>query len=214
MRPDARRVARDGGEAGPAPRGGQPPSDDAGRPPRQGADVVRIGVTVGLGSRAESTIDGLAERAAALEGMGFDSIWMPTAFGMDALIAIAAFGRSTTRVELGTAVVPTFPRHPVVMAQQALTVQSAVGGRFTLGIGLSHETMITDTLGIPFERPARHLREYLAVLSPLVRGEPVRHDGEVYRVDAAVTVAAAPVPVIVAALGPVMLELAGTVADG
>jgi F420-dependent oxidoreductase-like protein len=176
---------------------------------------VKIGITVGLGARAERTIDGLADRARHLEDVGFDSIWMPTAFGMDALTAIAAFGRSTTRVELGTAVVPTFPRHPVVMAQQALTTQSAVGGRFTLGIGLSHKVMVEDGLGIPYERPAAHMREYLAVLAPLLAGQPVRVEGELYRVEAAVTVAdAAPVPLVVAAMGPAMLALAGRLADG
>jgi F420-dependent oxidoreductase-like protein len=176
---------------------------------------VRIAITVGLGSRAERTVDGLAERAARLEALGVAGIWMPTAFGMDALTALAAFGRATSRVELGTAVVPTFPRHPVVMAQQALTAQSALGGRFTLGIGLSHKVMVEDALGIPYERPVAHLREYLSVLVPLLAGEPAKVDGDVFRVDAAVTVEGVDrVPLVLAAMGPAMLRLAGEAADG
>ncbi|MGH7859220.1 MAG: TIGR03564 family F420-dependent LLM class oxidoreductase, partial [Candidatus Binatia bacterium] len=108
--------------------------------------------------------------------------------------------RSTSRIEVGTAVVPTYPRHPVVMAQQALTVQSALGGRFTLGI--------------PFERPVRHMREYLEVVLPLVRGEAAALDGELYKVRARVGVRTDPVPVVIAALGPRMLEVAGELVDG
>jgi F420-dependent oxidoreductase-like protein len=142
-------------------------------------------------------------------------MWMPNAFGMDAITALVAAGMGTERIEIGTAVVPTFPRHPVVMAQQALTAQAALGGRFTLGIGLSHKVMMEDAMGIPYERPAAHMREYLSVLVPLLRGEPVSFHGEQYNVETAVAVAeAATVPVVVAALGPAMLRLAGQFADG
>lgn len=82
---------------------------------------MRIGITVGLGARAERTISGLIDRAGEVERVGFDSLWMPAAFSFDAITALVAVGRETSRIELGTAVVPTFPRHPVVMAQQALT---------------------------------------------------------------------------------------------
>src|SRR5687767_11883005 len=103
---------------------------------------MRIAITVGLGSRSESTIDGLVDRIKDAEARGFPSVWMTNAFGFDAITALSAAGRETSAIEMGTAVVPTYPRHPVVMAQQALTTQSASGGRFTLGIGLSHATMI------------------------------------------------------------------------
>ena len=108
---------------------------------------MRIAITAGLGARSETTIDGLAERAQELEARGFAGMWLPNAFGFDAITALAAAGRSTTRIEIGTAVVPTFARHPVVMAQQALTAQDALKGRFTLGIGLSHKVMMEDQLG-------------------------------------------------------------------
>lgn len=176
---------------------------------------MKISVTVGLGARNESTVHGIVARVQELEAAGFAGAWMPTAFGMDALTALAAAGVQSNSMALGTAVVPTFPRHPVVMAQQALTLQSAVGGRFTLGIGLSHKVMMDDALGIPYEQPARHMREYLAVLAPLLRGEAASFHGSIYNVETPVTVpGAAPVPLVVAALGPVMLKLAGEFADG
>ncbi len=176
---------------------------------------MRIGITVGLGSRSEATIDGLVDRVRDAEARGLESVWMTNAFGFDAITALSAAGRETKTIEMGTAVVPTYPRHPVVMAQQALTAQSASGGRFTLGIGLSHATMIDNTLGIPFERPVRHMREYLEVLMPILEGEPADVSGELYRVRARV---AAPtdqrVGVVVAALGPQMLKVTGELADG
>ncbi len=175
---------------------------------------MKIGITVGLGARAESTIDGLVERAGQIEASGLAGMWMPVAFGMDPMTALAIAGRATTDIELGTAVVPTFPRHPVVMAQQALTAQAALGGRFTLGIGLSHEVMMSDALGLSYARPASHLREYLAVLGPLLNGQPVSFQGAEYQVEATVTIDSPPVPVLVAALGSVVLGLAGTYTDG
>jgi F420-dependent oxidoreductase-like protein len=176
---------------------------------------MRVGITVGLGSRAERTIEGLTSLVADAEERGFHSAWMTNAFAFDAMTALASVAVATSRIELGTAVVPTYPRHPVVMAQQALTVQSASDGRFTLGVGLSHESMISGALGLAFERPARHMREYLETMGPLLRGEPAKVDGEIYRVNANVGISGVPpVPVVVAALGPRMLEVAGMLADG
>jgi F420-dependent oxidoreductase-like protein len=130
------------------------------------------------------------------------------------MTALTAAARETSSVGLGTAVVPTYPRHPVVMAQQALTTQSASAGRFTLGIGLSHKVMVTDALGLPFESPAQHMREYLEVLMPLLEGRAASVSGDIYRVIAQVTVDSPAVPVVLAALGPVMLRLAGSLTDG
>lgn len=176
---------------------------------------MRMGITVGLGARSEGTIDGVIERIKDAEARGFTSVWMTNAFSFDAITALSAAGRETSKVELGTAVVPTYPRHPVVMAQQALTAQSSSGGRFTLGIGLSHKVMISDSLGLDFERPAQHMREYLSVMVPLLNKEPVSLQGELYSVRAQVGVGdVAPVPVVVAALGPKMLEIAGAMAAG
>jgi 5,10-methylenetetrahydromethanopterin reductase len=140
---------------------------------------------------------------------------MANIFGLDAINALALVGRETARIELGTAVVPTYPRHPFAIAQQALTTQAASRGRFALGIGLSHKLVIEDMLGMSYAKPARHMREYLAVLAPLLRGEGVQFKGEQYRVAAALQVPGATrVPLLVAALGPAMLRLTGEHADG
>jgi len=124
-------------------------------------------------------------------------------------------GRETERIELGTAVVPTYPRHPTVMAGQALTVQDASNGRFSLGIGLSHKMVIEDSFGLDYSRPIPHTREYLTVLNGLLCGERVQFEGELFKVSAQVGVAGATKPpVLVAALGPDMLRLCGRLADG
>jgi len=176
---------------------------------------MRIGVMVGATGGPDGELDGLVARAQQLEARGFHSIWMAHIFGLDAITALAIAGRETSRIELGTAVVPSYPRHPVAVAQQCLTAQAACGGRFVFGVGLSHQVVIEDLLGMSYEKPARHMREYMAVLGPLLRGEPVKFAGEQYRVNAAVQVpGAAPVPVVIAALGDHMLKIAGQTSDG
>ena len=103
----------------------------------------------------------------------------------------------------------------MAMAQQCLTAQAASNGRFVLGVGLSHKLVIEDMMGLSYEKPARHMREYLQALTPLLRGEPVKFEGEQYRVTAAFQVPGAkPVPVLIAALGDHMLKIAGNTADG
>ncbi|HVR29873.1 MAG TPA: TIGR03564 family F420-dependent LLM class oxidoreductase [Thermoanaerobaculia bacterium] len=176
---------------------------------------MRIGIMAGATQGSEAALDGLLDKAARVEGQGFAALWMANIFGLDAITTLAIAGTRTARIELGTAVVPTYPRHPVAMAQQALTAQAACGGRFVLGIGLSHRIVIEDMFGLSFEKPARHMREYLEVLQPLLRGEEVRYQGELFRVAAqfAVPGTSAP-PVLVAALGPQMLALTGRLADG
>jgi 5,10-methylenetetrahydromethanopterin reductase len=177
---------------------------------------MRIGVTVGLGLRPESTLDGLTERVEALASLGFATAWMPAGSGFDPLTALAVAGRDTAAIELGTAVMQTWPRHPVALAQQALTADDALRGRLTLGIGASHEVLMTQEMGIAFERPLRHTREYLSVLGPLLAHEPARFRGEVFRVDTQLLTRGNGhlVPVLLAALGPAMLTLAGTATDG
>src|SRR5205807_5768496 len=109
---------------------------------------------------------------------GLSSVWSPQIFGYDALTLLALAGRAVDGIELGTAVVPTYPRHPIVLAGQALTAQEATGGRLVLGIGLSHQMVIEGMFGYSFDHPARHMREYLSALLPLVRGETVSFAGE------------------------------------
>ncbi|MGZ6888293.1 MAG: LLM class F420-dependent oxidoreductase [Acidimicrobiia bacterium] len=161
------------------------------------------------------TLDAAVAAAKQVEAEGFHGFHVPQIFGPDALTLLAVVGREVPRVELGTGVVPTYPRHPLMLAAQALTTQMASDGRLMLGIGLSHQVVIESMLGLSFEKPARHMREYLDVLMPLLRGEPAATAGETISTNASLNITGvAPPPVLVAALGPVMLKLAGRVADG
>ena len=131
------------------------------------------------------------------------------------MTALAVVGTKVPRIELGTAVVPTYPRHPHAIAQQAHTVAAASGNRFTLGIGLSHKIVIENMFGLSYDKPVRHLREYLKVLMPLSRNEMANFDGEMYRVHATVTAKGSTgFGVVVAALGEQMLRVTAALADG
>ena len=165
---------------------------------------MRFGIFAGDGN-----LTTLLDKARAAEADGFDSFWVPQIFGLDALCAHTLIGATVPRIELGTAVVPTYPRHPVALASQALTVSAASGGRLTLGVGLSHQLVIEGMFGYSFDKPVRHMREYLSALVPLCAGENVSVEGETVTARAQVSVDdAPPVPVMVAALGPAMLKLA------
>jgi 5,10-methylenetetrahydromethanopterin reductase len=175
---------------------------------------MRIAIFLGDAGGPDPLGDLVARaRQAALDG--FPSIWIPHIFGLDALIALSVVGREVPEIELGTAVIPTYPRHPLLMAQQALTTQAATGGRLVLGIGLSHRVVIETMLGYSYERPARHMREYLEVLLPALRQETVNVDGETLHAHAGITIpGGTPCPVLLAALAPRMLALAGGIAGG
>jgi 5,10-methylenetetrahydromethanopterin reductase len=176
---------------------------------------MRIGIGIGEISNQGSGIDGLLAQAQRAERDGFASAWFANIFGVDAIMMAALCGRVTKTLELGTAVVPTYPRHPHAMAQQALTAQAACAGRFALGIGLSHQLVIEMMFGLSYAKSYSHMREYLAVLAPLIRSGSVSHAGSEFRVNANLTVPdAKPCPILVAALAPKMLALAGSVADG
>ncbi len=167
------------------------------------------------GAVNDGTLGDVVAEAAAAERDGFDSYWAPHIFGHDALTALAVAGTTVPRIELGTSVVPTFPRHPHAIAQQAHTVAAASGGRFTLGIGLSHKVVVENMFGLSYDKPVRHLREYLEVLMPLSRGEPASVDGELYRVHAGVSAKGSDgFGVVVAALGEQMLRVTAALADG
>lgn len=174
---------------------------------------MRIGIFGGR--EAARGLDEVLASARAVEEQGFATYWLPQIFGPDALTALAVVGREVPRLELGTSVVPTWPRHPMVLAAQALTTQAATGGRLVLGIGLSHQVVVEAMWGYSFERPVEHLQDYLAALLPLLRGEAADVRGDRLTAVGSVDVPdAGPVPVLVAALGPRMLEVAGTLTDG
>lgn len=174
---------------------------------------MRIGIFAGTDSRGG--IDRVVEVARQGEADGFSSMWIPQVFGLDAATVIAVVGREVPRIELGTAVIPIWQRHPHVLAAQALTTQDAIDGRFALGIGLLHKPVVEGMLGMSFDKPVGYMREYLSILLPLVRGEGnVSVAGERLTFRGPVEVEADPVPVLLAALGPQMLALAGRETDG
>ena len=157
----------------------------------------------------------MVAEARRAEADGFASYWAPQIFGHDALTALAVIGREVPRIELGTSVVPTYPRHPMMMAQQALTVNAAAGGRLCLGIGLSHQIVVESMWGMSFDKPVRHMREYLEVMMPLLEGKPVSHAGEAFNVNGGVNVPGGTRPnVVIAALGEQMLKVTAALADG
>lgn len=160
-------------------------------------------------------IERLISDARQAEVEGFEFCTVANIFSHEAITTLALAGARTGRISLVTAVVPTYPRHPMTMAQQALTAQAASGGRFTLGIGLSHQRVIEGMYGLSYDRPAVHMREYLQVLLPLLRGEAVDHQGEQYTFRGQLRIADAnTVPCVIAAMAPVMLHLAGEETDG
>jgi F420-dependent oxidoreductase-like protein len=174
---------------------------------------MRIGVF--FPTKEHGPVDETVSRMTEVAALGFSALWLPQSSGFDALTVLALVGQQTTGVELGTSVVPTYPRHPVALAAQALTVDAAVGSRLVLGIGLSHRATIEGTYGLSYERPARHMREYLDALVPLLRDGVVDVDGETISAHVRLTVPGATAPtVLLAALQPRMLSLAGAIVDG
>ena len=174
---------------------------------------MRVGIFGG--SANDGTLGSMISEAARAEKDGFASFWVPQIFNHDALTALAVIGREVPRIELGTSVVPTYPRHPMMMAQQALTVNAACEGRLCLGIGLSHQMVVEGMWGMSFDKPVRHMREYLEVMMPLLEGKPVSHAGEAFRVNGGISVPGGTRPgVVVAALGEQMLNVTAALADG
>ena len=176
---------------------------------------MRLGVMIGADG-TNNTIDDVIGVGKSAEAAGLDNVWLANIFGFDAITTLALMGRETKRIGLGTAVTPTYPRHPTAIAQQALTTAAATNNRFTLGIGLSHQVVIETMLGMSYDKPAKHMREYLSVLMPLARGEQANFEGEQYTVrGVALDIPGAErMPVVIAGLGPVMLQLAAQLADG
>ena len=162
-----------------------------------------------------STLEGQVQQAVDVETEGFESFWRAQTLSVDALTVFALAGLRTNNLKMGTAVIPTFTRHPVALAQQALTAQEATGGRITLGIGLSHKSTVEQKLGLTFDRPALRMEEYLLVLRPLLDQHKISFSGKTMNVDAELSdFNVNSNPVIIAALGPKMLHIAGTLADG
>ena len=175
---------------------------------------MRIGVVL---PNQRATVSMVAAGLAEVQALGFDSAWMPgIPNGPDVLTLLAVAGRGA-QLEMGPAVLPTYLRHPVALASQALTVNEAVGGRLTLGIGVSHQRVVEGMLGLDYRQPVRQMADYLRILVPLLEERRVSYEGAALRSSLRLDVAesdVAPPTVFIAALGPKMLELAGTLATG
>lgn len=163
------------------------------------------------------TFDQFADAVASCEQQGFHGAWVPQVFGWDALTTLVVAGTRTSRLRLGTAVIPAYPTHPLALAAAAMSAQAATGGRLTLGIGASHRFLVEESWGMSYTQPAQRMRDYLAALRPAMAGQPVQ-------VNTCRLVARTPrplelpgtltPPVMLAALGDRMLAIAGELADG
>ncbi len=182
-------------------------------PVREGGFIMRIAAALDIDGSIDTTI----ERATALRDRGFRSLWSAQIFGPDTLTSLAIVGRELPELDLGTGVIPVQPRHPAMLAAQARTVQDAIGGHLSLGVGLSHQVIVEGLWGLSFEKPAQYMREYLSALGPLLRGENLDFHGERLTAVALSPLGpkdVAPPSLLVAALGPVMLQIAGQLTDG
>ncbi|CUU55113.1 F420-dependent oxidoreductase, MSMEG_4879 family [Parafrankia irregularis] len=173
---------------------------------------MRIGLTGGA-----STPDKIVKQARQAERDGFHALWYASVVTGDPLVAMALAGRETSRIELGTAVLQTYPCHPLLQANRAASVVATMGRPgFTLGLGPSHESVVRDAYGMSYDHPGRSTEEYLTILGPLLRGEDVDFQGQDWSTRSAgrMTPLTHPVPVLLAALSPRLLRIAGELADG
>jgi alkanesulfonate monooxygenase SsuD/methylene tetrahydromethanopterin reductase-like flavin-dependent oxidoreductase (luciferase family) len=173
--------------------------------------MARIAAFLNPGANLRQALD-LARRADAL---GYESLWVTHGIGRDALLVLSAYAHVAPRAGLGTGIVPIYPRHPVLLAQEALTLSDLSGGRFRLGIGVSHRPAMEAGLGLDMGEPLDVMREYVTVLRAALAGR-VEHQGKRYRAawQSGMPVLPAPPPILLAGLAPRMIELAGEIADG
>lgn len=172
---------------------------------------MRIGLTGG-----GATADRIIEQAVQAEADGFTSLWYASAVFGDPLVAMALAGRATSAIELGTSVLQTYTCHPVLQANRAAATAAAMGRPgLTLGVGPSHEPVIEGYFGLSYEHPGAHTEEYLEILTKLVRSEGVSHNGAQFNVHIPVVAPLPqPVSVMVSALAPRLLRVAGELTDG
>jgi F420-dependent oxidoreductase-like protein len=181
--------------------------------------MIPVGLILEPSSPASANaVDDLVDRAQHAADAGVASLWLSQMYDTDALTALALIGRQVHGVTLGTAVTTIHSRHPIAMSSQAKTTQAAVGGRLVLGLGTGHRTSVEQRYGYSFDHPARRMREYLSALLPLLRDEEVSYHGQTVTADTSgwpIRVSGStPPPVLLAALGPLMLRVAGEAADG
>jgi F420-dependent oxidoreductase-like protein len=179
---------------------------------------IALPATADAVGHSKNAVDLLVDQARTAAAAGVSSVWFSQRFDLDALTLVAAVAREVPDVALGTSVVPMYPRHPIVLANQAQTVQAASGGRFTLGLGLGAQQVAEGVYGVAYDRPIRHLRDYVAALRGIFAGEKIDIHGETITASttqlSTVVGGALPVPIVVAAMGEQALRVTGEVADG
>jgi F420-dependent oxidoreductase-like protein len=167
-------------------------------------------------SPAVRTLDESVARAKVVERLGYESLWttqLPPA--RDASLVLAAYAAATEQIKLGTGVLPIYTRHPTAMAQMAATLDELSGGRFILGIGVSHKVTVEAMWGLHLEHPADAMREYLTIVRTSLREGGCNFDGRFFTARWAYSAPVRPeLQVMISALHPRMLELAGELADG
>jgi len=173
-----------------------------------------IGLFIGsIGSAG--TLEGQINQIVQAETDGFDSFWAAHIMDLDIMTMMSIAAQHTKRIKMGTAVTPTFLRHPIAMAQQAITVQASAHGRFTLGMGVSHKPVVESRFGLEFKKPAKHMREYLSIVNSLSTYGEVDQQGEIHTAVSTFTSEEKPaLSIVIAALGNLMLKNAGELADG
>jgi len=166
-------------------------------------------------TKEQEAVSAMVATAAEMQAQGVSALWLPQSSGIDALTMLSVIAQHVPGLKVGSSVIPVYPRHPVMLAAQALTASVATGGNLTVGIGLSHKFSIEGTYGMSYEKPARYMEEYLRILMPLLEGNSVEFAGEVLSARATLDIHDAPRPdVLVAAMQPRMLRLAGEMTDG
>jgi F420-dependent oxidoreductase-like protein len=176
--------------------------------------VEGIDVRIGLPVTATATLEEIIEQARSMEADGFSSMWFGNSILGDPLVGMAIVGRETTTLELGTSVLQTYPCHPLLQANRAASVANAIGRGFALGIGPSHAELVSGMYGLAYDHPGRNTEEYTQILARLLRGEPVDFDGEDWRTHAPAIAIEHPVPLLLSAMSPRLLRIAGELADG
>ena len=180
------------------------------------AQAIRYGVTL-AGSGGPNLVEAAVEEAREAAEAGVDVVWAGQRLDYDAIGLAGVVGSRVPGIEVGVSAVPVFARHPLLVASQAQTAQAAVGGRFHLAVALGAPPIVERAFGLPWERPVARLREFLTALTPLLRGERVDHEGELITARSTLPThvpGATRTPVLVAAMAPKALKIAGQLADG
>lgn len=175
---------------------------------------MRISIN-GSSELIHSDVSRLVEHAEKASSDGLSGWWLAQTGLVDSLTVLALAGARTAGMELGTAVNATFPIHPTALAAKALTSQAAVGGPLTLGLGVNHAPMVEHTWGMSFDKPIRHVRDYLSCLQPLLETGAADYAGDDYtaRFESPRPTTRTP-GLVLAAMGPQMLKIAGARTDG